>query len=111
MTTPRLPNESIDSQMYYARSIESIDTDHAKLRDEFLSWPALCLTVAQVARLLSVSLMTASRLLAGLEGDGFLIRTSSGRYHLARPQYDERQYDALQQRPDARTRRSEGVAT
>jgi DNA-binding IclR family transcriptional regulator len=47
--------------------------------------PALCLTGPQVARLLTVPLASASRLLTDFEREGFLIRTPSGAYRLAEP--------------------------
>ena len=64
---------------------EPFDTDSGRLRCEFLSMPALCLTVPQVARLLDVPLASASRLVTDLERDGCLIRTPSGAYRLAEP--------------------------
>jgi predicted transcriptional regulator of viral defense system len=64
---------------------DRLDTDSARLREEFLSMPALCLTVEQVARLLNVPIAGASHLLAALEHDGFLVRAPSGRYRLAEP--------------------------
>ena len=63
----------------------AVDTDRVRLRMEFLSMPALCLTVEQVARLMSVPVVSATRLLTDLEHDGVLMRTSSGRYRLAEP--------------------------
>ena len=62
---------------------EPFDTDRGRLRCEFLSMPALCLTGPQVARLLTVPLASASRLLTDFEREGFLIRTPSGAYRLA----------------------------
>ena len=62
-----------------------LDTDSARLRQEFLAMPALCLTVEQVARLLNVPRVSASQLLAALEQDGFLMCTPSRRYRLAEP--------------------------
>jgi len=81
----RMLHDATHWPTYDACTVDPIDTDHAKLRDEFLSWPALCLTVEQVARLLHVPVVAAVRLLAGLEHDGFLIRTPSGAYRLAEP--------------------------
>ena len=68
-----------------AITADRIDTDSARLRAEFRSMPALCLTVEQVARLLDVPIVGASQLLAALERDGFLMRTPSRRYRLAEP--------------------------
>jgi DNA-binding IclR family transcriptional regulator len=62
-----------------------IKSDRDRLHHEFVSMPALCLTVEQVARLLDVPVATASQLLTGLERDGLLIRTASARYRLAEP--------------------------
>jgi hypothetical protein len=64
---------------------DRIDIDSARLREEFLSMPALCLTVEQVARLLHLPVVGAAQLLADLERDGFVIRTPSRRYRLAEP--------------------------
>ena len=64
---------------------DRLDTDSAMLREEFLAMPGLCVTVEQVARLLSVPIVAASQLLAALEQDGFLMRTPSHRYRLAEP--------------------------
>jgi hypothetical protein len=61
---------------------DRLDTDTARLRQEFLAMPALCLTVEQVARLLHVPLVGASQMLAALEDEGFLICTPSHRYRL-----------------------------
>jgi DNA-binding IclR family transcriptional regulator len=68
--------------------------DRDRLHREFLSMPALCLTVEQVARLLDVPIATASHLLAGLERDGVLIRMASGRYRLAEPLFSREDRDA-----------------
>lgn len=65
--------------------IDPLDTDGDRLRDEFLSMPALCLTIPQVARLLTIPVVSATRLLKDLESEGFLIRTPRGAYRLARP--------------------------
>ena len=61
------------------------DANKTKLRDEFLSMPALCLTVEQAARFVNMSVPGANLLVAGLEHDGFLVRTPNGRYRLAEP--------------------------
>jgi len=65
--------------------VAPIDRDGERLREVFLSMPALCLTVEQVARLLHVPVVSASQLLASLERDGFLMRTTSGQYRIAQP--------------------------
>ena len=64
--------------------LDPLDTDGDRLRDEFQSMPALCLTVPQVARLLTIPVVSATRLLRDLEREGFLIRTPLGAYRLAR---------------------------
>jgi DNA-binding IclR family transcriptional regulator len=64
---------------------DRFDSESARLRQEFLSMPALCLTVEQVARLLGVPVVEASQLLAALERDGVLMRTPSKRYRLTEP--------------------------
>jgi hypothetical protein len=61
------------------------DANTTRLRDEFLSMPALCLTVEQAARLVHMSVPGANLLIARLEHDGFLIHTPNGRYRLAEP--------------------------
>lgn len=86
MTATRLPDGSTYCRpIHNTAGADAFDTDKARLRDEFLSMPALCLTVAQAARLVNVSVLGANLLLAGLEHDGFLIRTPNGRYRLAEP--------------------------
>jgi DNA-binding IclR family transcriptional regulator len=65
--------------------VEPIDMESGRLLDEFLSMPALSLTIPQVARLLDMPIGDATRLLVRLEHDRFLVRTSSGRYQLAQP--------------------------
>src|SRR5262249_33048713 len=62
---------------------DPIDSDRVRLRSEFLTMPALCLTVEQVARLLSLPVSAASRIVAGFVQEGFLTRSPSGRYRLA----------------------------
>ena len=86
MTVIRLPDGSTDCRpVHHAVGTEPFDADHARLRNEFLSMPALCLTIEQAARLANVTVLSASRLLAELERDGFLIRMANGRYRLAEP--------------------------
>lgn len=65
--------------------LKPIDDDSRRLREEFLSMPALCLTIEQTARLLNVPIVSATRLLADLEHDGFLSRMAGGRYRLTEP--------------------------
>jgi len=79
-----VPNGSV-SHTLRNEAIMADRLDTARLRDEFRSMPALCLTVEQVARLLDVPLVVASQLLATLERDGLLMRTPSQRYRLAEP--------------------------
>ena len=60
-----------------------IEADVLRLRHEFLSIPALTLTVAQVARLLGVRTQYAAELLAALAQDRLLTRAETGAYHRA----------------------------
>ena len=62
-----------------------VDADSLRLRHEFLVAPALCLTVAQTARLLSVHHTRAAAILDELEQEGWLIRLTSGRYRRPEP--------------------------
>jgi mono/diheme cytochrome c family protein len=57
-----------------------VDADLRTLRSEFLAMPGLCLTVPQVARLLSVPQPKARDLLDRLIGEGLLVHTVSGVY-------------------------------
>jgi predicted transcriptional regulator of viral defense system len=85
MTATRLPDGSTHCRPIQTATAKAFDTDSDRLRDEFFSMPALCLTVAQVARLLNVPVVGATRLLTDLEHEGVLIRTPDGRYRLAEP--------------------------
>ena len=86
MKAMRVPDGSAcDALRDEATMADRLDTDSARLREEFLSMPALCLTVERVARLLHVPVVGASQLLAALEHDCFLMRTASRRYRLAEP--------------------------
>jgi predicted transcriptional regulator of viral defense system len=86
MKVMRLPDGSaFDALRDEATMADRLDSDIARLREEFLSMPALCLTVEQVARLLHVPVVDASQLLAALEHEGFLIRAAGRRYRLADP--------------------------
>ena len=55
------------------------------LRSEFLSYPGMCLTVEQVARLLDVPPDEAAGLLAVLESEGLLFHWTTGGYRRAAP--------------------------
>jgi len=57
-----------------------IEADILRLRHEFLSMPALTLTVPQVARLLGVRTEYAADLLAALAAERLLTRIESGAY-------------------------------
>ncbi len=57
-----------------------IEADLLRLRHEFLSMPALTLTVPQVARLLGVRTEYAAELLATLTADRLLTRVETGAY-------------------------------
>jgi len=57
-----------------------IEADLLRLRHEFLSMPALVLTVPQVARLLGVRTEYAADLLATLTADRLLTRVETGAY-------------------------------
>jgi hypothetical protein len=86
MTAIRLLDGSTDCRIFHKGiGAAQIDTDSIRLQQEFLSMRALCLTVAQAARLVNVPVVAAARLLADLEHDRFLIRMPSGRYRLAEP--------------------------
>jgi len=58
-----------------------IEADVLRLRHEFLSMPALTLTVPQVARLLGVRTEYAAELLTALTQDRLLTRAETGAYH------------------------------
>lgn len=85
MTATRSANGSTNERPTHQVGADPIDIDSVKLRAEFTSMPALCLTVEQVARLLNLPVAGAARLLADLDRDGFLIRMPSGKYRLAEP--------------------------
>ena len=57
-----------------------VDADLLRLRHEYISAPTLSLTVAQVARLLSVRIDTATVILTTLEEESWLTRTPTGLY-------------------------------
>ena len=60
-----------------------IEADVLRLRHEFLSMPALTLTVPQVARLLGVRTEYAAELLRALTQDRLLTRAETGAYRRA----------------------------
>lgn len=51
-----------------------LEIDLARLRAEFTSYPGMCLSVEQVARLLDVAPDEAVQALSVLEADGLLLR-------------------------------------
>jgi hypothetical protein len=57
-----------------------VDADLLRLRHEYISAPMLSLTVAQVARLLSVRIDKAIVILTTLEEESWLTRTPTGLY-------------------------------
>ena len=63
----------------------SIENDLARLRDEFVEYPGMCLTVEQVARLLDIPRDEAYGLLALLEHEGLLCHRQNGAYRRASP--------------------------
>lgn len=64
-------------------TVALLDTDLARLRSEFLSYPGMCLTYAQVARLLDVRRDEAVQLLAVLEDEGLLVHCANSSYRRA----------------------------
>ncbi len=62
-----------------------IEADVLRLRDEFLSAPTLCLTVAQVARLLDLRVEHAAEIVMMLTEEGWLIQSASGLYRRPEP--------------------------
>lgn len=62
----------------------SLEPDLARLRSEFLSYPGMCLSVEQVARLLDVPRGEATLALSALEDEGLLLRWN-GSYRRASP--------------------------
>jgi predicted transcriptional regulator of viral defense system len=66
---------------------QAVDADLLRLRHEFLELPALVLTAPQVARLLDVRVEQAAAILATLEDEGWLIRSSAGAYCRSEPAY------------------------
>ena len=57
-----------------------VDADLLRLRNEFFAMPGLCLTVRQVARLLSIRQPKARVLLDALVDEGLLVRNGGGLY-------------------------------
>jgi len=64
---------------------EPVDADLLRLRHEFLVTPALCLTAAQTARLLSIHQVHAEAILDLLKEEGWLICSAAGRYRRPEP--------------------------
>ena len=58
----------------------SIDIDLTRLRSEFDAFPGMCLTVAQVGRLLDVPCDDAAQLLGTLEDEQLLVKRANGNY-------------------------------
>lgn len=63
----------------------SFERDVQRLFDEFEALPGLTLTVPQVVRLLGVRERQAAKILAELEGEGFLVHSAGGVYRRPRP--------------------------
>ena len=64
---------------------DAIDRDAAQIRDDFLELPTLVLTVAQTARLHTLSTVRATTLLESLAAEGFLISGPHGVYRRSTP--------------------------
>jgi hypothetical protein len=64
-----------------------VDADLLRLRDEFLSMPALVLTATQTARLLDIRVEHAVEILTTMEEEGWLIRLPTGAYRRPAPAY------------------------
>ena len=64
---------------------DATDLDALRLRNEFVAMPGLVINGSQVARLLGVRVQRAHELLTALEGEGFVIRMTSGSYRRAYP--------------------------
>ena len=65
----------------------STDVEHdlLTLRQEFRDMPGLCLTGPQAVRLLGVPSEAADFMLAALQQEGYLFRTTSGAYRRTCP--------------------------
>jgi predicted transcriptional regulator of viral defense system len=63
----------------------SLEIDMVRLRSEFMSYPGMCLSVEQVARLLDVPHGEAAQALSALEDEGLLLRGANGTYRRASP--------------------------
>ncbi|MGH9140521.1 MAG: hypothetical protein ACRD2I_05195 [Vicinamibacterales bacterium] len=59
------------------------DRDLARLREEFVSLPGMCLDLPQVARLVDVDKVCAAHLLEELEAEGLLVRSTRPIYRRA----------------------------
>ena len=64
---------------------DAVRDDLNTLWAEFVSFPGMCLSVEQVARLLDLRLDEATHALSALEGDGLLFRSGNGSYRRASP--------------------------
>jgi hypothetical protein len=64
-----------------------VDADLLRLRHEYICAPALCLSAAQVARLLSIRIDHATAILNELEEERWLVRTPTGLYRRREPVY------------------------
>jgi hypothetical protein len=64
---------------------DAVHDDLNTLWAEFLSFPGMCLSVEQVARLLDLRLDEATQALSALEGEGLLFRSGNGSYRRALP--------------------------
>ena len=63
----------------------STDRDLARLREEYVSLPGMCLDLPQVARLVGVDRVCAAHLLEELEAEGLLVRSTGRVYRRALP--------------------------
>lgn len=66
----------------------AIDADVLRIRHEFLDMPGLVLTVAQTARLYSLSTAHAKMMLDTLEAEGFLFSVADSYRRAAPPTGD-----------------------
>ena len=64
---------------------DAIDADALRIRHEFLDMPGLALTVAQTAKLYSLSTSHAQALLDSLVTEGFLVGDAGSRYCRSKP--------------------------
>jgi hypothetical protein len=66
----------------------STDRELARLREEFVSLPGMCLDLPQVARLVGIDQVYAAHLLEELEAEGLLARSAGHIYRRALPPCD-----------------------